>query len=92
LQRNASGDAQAVRVLGATGPGVLTGSVLGPMVGRRRAAPSTVLIPTIAGAAGVSVRLGAPFRVGSISASAVDRLASAGKLPAATPLKALTRR
>jgi hypothetical protein len=73
LQRNAAGDAQVLRIIGATAPGTLTGSVLGPIIGRRRVAPSTVVIPTIAGTAGISVRLGAPFRVGGISATAVVR-------------------
>jgi hypothetical protein len=93
LQLQPSGDAQALRIVGAApGATVLTGSVLGPLRGRRRAAPTPVLIPVINGAAGVKIRLAAPFRVGGITANAVDHLAAASQLPVVKTSKTLVRR
>jgi hypothetical protein len=93
IQLQPGGNAQDVRIVGAApGATVLTGSVLGPLHGTRRAAPTTVLIPVINGASGVKIRLAAPFRVGGITASAVDQLAAASQLPSVKTSTTLVRR
>jgi hypothetical protein len=82
--RNASGDAQSVRVLGPT-PGVtaLNGAVRRPPAG----STAPVTIPTITGASGVAINLRPPFVIGGVSPSAVDHLSASGALTAKKALK-----
>ncbi|MFO0908858.1 MAG: Calx-beta domain-containing protein [Isosphaeraceae bacterium] len=86
LQRGSNGDATALRILNPSPGASLTGSVRRP--NRRVTGP--VVIPSITGATGVRVRLGSPFRVGSVSARAVDTLATRGKFPVVGALKRLS--
>jgi hypothetical protein len=77
LTRYGSGDAQQLRILAAA-PGVT--SLSGTVVPRRNSF-GIATIPSITGASGVRVLLKTPpFQLGTISASAVDRLAASGTL------------
>ncbi len=78
LRRGLDGEAQQLRIVGAApGATTLTGQVRRP----RRGAGGVTGIPSIAGASGVAVKLRPPaFRIGGISAAAVDALAGSGRL------------
>jgi CSLREA domain-containing protein len=78
LIRGGDGEARSLRLLGtAAGRTSLTGQLRRPSGG----GGGSTSIPSIAGAAGVQINLSYPtFRIGGISASAVDALAVSGAL------------
>ena len=78
LRRGTDGEAQELRFVGTLpGKSNLSGTVQRP----RRGVGGVTTIPSIGGANGVNIKLRPPaFRIGGISAAAVDVLATSGKL------------